>query len=143
MPFEAFLKTLVQRQLKSGVERVDHVDRRRVMIGAVLTPVVADHGEVEVPARYRVLPAAQRCESSFAQRDRRQPGRHGQTFLRAGECGIHAPGVDLHRATGERRDAIHQAERTRVPGHTRQRLTVRQRARRRFRVNEIESLARC
>ena len=94
------------------MQRVDHVDRRRVVVGArrragrVLAPVGEDRAEVEVPRAALLPPGEQPLLSTLADRERRQAGRAVEAFLGAAEGDVDTCRVEPERLTGERRHAV-------------------------------------
>ena len=82
------------------VQRVDHVDGRGVVVGAraVGEPVVDHRLQVEVPGAPLQPP-----ERAVADGERREPRRHVEALLRAGERGVDAGGVEVQRMAARAR----------------------------------------
>ena len=89
VPRPASLQALLQDQPQALVEAVERVDRRGVMVGAVLAPVAADEGHVQdtssatlvlrvrdgldrAPARRRSAPGPAGCSGTSACRSSRR-----------------------------------------------------------------------
>src|SRR5262249_53917979 len=83
VPLPASVEPLLEDEAQSLTKGVDHRDRRRVVVDAILAPVLLDDARVEVPALYLRLAAANGVEGTLAERHRRQSRRTAQPLLRA------------------------------------------------------------
>ncbi len=109
-------------------QRVDHVDRRGVVVGArrpgprVRVPVLEHEREVEVPRAAGPLARLELGQRTLAGGERRQAGRAVQALLCAGERRVDAGLVDPQRVAAQRRDAVDQQQRVVLATPVRQAL---------------------
>ena len=93
------------------MQRVQHRDRRGVVVPARGTDVVGEQPEVEIPTlRWRAA-GADALDSTRREAHGREPGRHAETLLRARIHGVDAPAVDVDGDAAERRDGVDQQQR--------------------------------
>ena len=111
------------------MQRVEHRDRRGVVVAARAADVVGDEAEVEVPRLRRVRAAASRARPRASEKlTGDEAGRHAEALLRAGVDGVDPPPVDLDRDAAERRDGVDEQQRV---GLAAARRAARSRSRRR------------
>ena len=108
MADKSSIQTLFQHDPQGLVQSVIHIDRCRVVIGAVAAPVVLHHLHVQVPALHFGLAGIDRGDRPVAECHRCQTGWTTEALLGSAVDRIKAPFIDFHRLAAERRDAIHR-----------------------------------
>src|SRR5262245_45554163 len=81
-----------------------------MVVGAVGTPVLFHHTQIEVPALDFPFSASQHFQSTFGDCDWRQPGRAREALLCATVSEIDSVIVDSHWMTTQRSDTVHQQQ---------------------------------
>ena len=102
----ASLEALLGDDLERLIEGVDHVDRRRVVVGAGAlagVPVAQHQRQVEVPGARRLRARLQLRDRPLAGREGRQPGRAVQALLRPRERGVDQRVVECELVAAQRR----------------------------------------
>jgi hypothetical protein len=92
------------------MEPIKPVDRSRMVVDALLSPVGPDQGQIQIPRRHLGLTLSQHFLGPRAECDGRQTGRTGEAFLGARVSRIHPPFVDFHGHTGQGSDAVHDQQ---------------------------------
>ncbi len=109
----ARLQALLVQDDQGLVQRVQRVDRRRVVVGApalAFHPVTHDQVEVEEPAGDLGPAPADAFDCPLADADRRESGGTGEALLATRIDRVHAPFIDVERDAAERRDRVHDAD---------------------------------
>ena len=143
VPLDARIDTLFEHDLQRLVQRVSHVDRRRVVIDASAATTAAriifpQHRNVEIPRLHLRLARIHAGERAVAKRHRRKSRRTAQAFLRAAVERVDAPRIHVQLVSAQTSDGIDQQQRpARVNEirETRERLV---RARARLCVNDAD-----
>ena len=104
------VETFVEQHTEAGVQRVEHRDRRGVVVAALGADVLADAAP---RSRYHDcagwVRGADPLDGAGREAQRREPGRHAEALLRARVDGVDPPPVDVDRDPAERRDACRRA----------------------------------
>ena len=110
VPGVAGFEPFFQDQPQRFVQAVGHVDRRGVVIDALLAPVLGQHRDVEIPALHLGLAPSTTSMARSLKRDRRQARRTAQALLRAGINRVDLPAVDFDRHAAQRRHGVDQQQ---------------------------------
>src|SRR5690606_23255244 len=96
----ARVEALFEHHSEAGMQRVDHRDRRGVVVRtrSASSDVLGDHVEIEIPRLGRF---EQLGERSVGDGEWGEPGRYADTLLRAAVGDVDAPVVDTQIDTGE------------------------------------------
>ena len=105
------VEALVEHCAEAGVQRVDHRDRRRVVVGTRHRPPTT-YCAIILRSRYHDCGfATKRSTRAVRHRDRREAGRHAEALLRAAVRDVDAPRVDLDGDAAERGHAVDEQQR--------------------------------
>ena len=114
MPGEARFEAFFEHEPQRFVQRVGHVDRRRVVVDAVAAPVVGDQRDIEIPAPHLFACASRIFSTARSLNDTgARPGGQLEALLRAGVDGVDLPLVDFDRDAAERRHRVEDQHRAR------------------------------
>ena len=91
--FKAFFDDQAHRFAQCKYER----NRGRVMIQAVLAPIIHGRGQIEIPALYFRFPLAEYFFGRGTHGDGRHPWRRADGLLRATEANVDALAVHMQR----------------------------------------------
>jgi hypothetical protein len=125
MPLDASFQTFFEDDVECFVQRVHHVDGRRVMVEPARCPVVRQQRQVEIPAWPFSLAGLQCRQCPVVGRERGQSRRHADALLSSRVADVDPPVVHRHLVSCQRRHRVHQKERLVLPrqsGYLRQRL---------------------
>src|SRR6478609_5680300 len=87
MARELRLQALLQHEPQALSQRINHCDRRGVVIRAVAAPVALDGREIEIPALHLRLPLLEHLGCARTETHRCEPGRATEPLLRTTEGG--------------------------------------------------------
>ena len=110
--FEAFFQNGPQR----FAHPIDQRNRRRVMIDALLAPVVHRRGQIEIPAAHRLFARMHHLFHARIHGDRRHARRRADRFLRTAEADVNALLVHIQRNSRQRRDRVDDQQRAQFIG---------------------------
>ena len=82
-------------------ERIVHGNRSRVVVGAVVTPVLFNHGQIQIPALHLVFSPANPLHGPAGDRDGRQARGTAQALLGPTVGEIDPMSIDFHGMTAQ------------------------------------------
>ena len=128
VPLPRLLEPFLEQHAEPGVQRVEHRDRRGVVIAARGADVVGEQSRGRGTTTARAPTGCAHVRPRGREADRRETGRDAEALLRSRVDGVDAPRVDLDRDATERRDRVDAQQACRCPAA---RAAARSRSRRR------------
>src|SRR6267143_271003 len=116
VPFPARFQAFFQHQPHSFAQRENQRDGRRVMVEAVLAPIIHRRRQVEIPALHFCLALAKNFFGGRTDGDRRHSRGRTDGFLRTAETNVDAFAVHVQRQGCQRGHGVHHEERANFVG---------------------------
>src|SRR2546421_4932611 len=88
MPLPACFQTLFENDPQGFMQGIVHRDRGCVMVDALATPILFNHGKIEIPALNFCFTFSHYLDGPITKRYRREAGRAAKTLLRAAVTGV-------------------------------------------------------
>ena len=140
VPPPAILQTFLENDAQRFAQRIDHGNRRRVVIGALLAPEIHGGGQIEIPALHRSLAVAQDFFHARADGD----GRHARGALMAfcvpAEAEVDSLAINVQGHADQRGHRINDQQRAQLVGHLAKAVELREHARRRLAMAYADEL---